>query len=199
VVQTPNENSPWPHTGAILAGGGSVRMGEPKESITLPDGRTMLDAVAAALGAVCARLVVVGTTDARPDLAHIADLRPDAGPLGGIESLLASDLDTEYLVCPCDLPLITAPLLRTLANAPPAPMTILRVPGDERTHALPARLAAAALPAVRELLDSGRRAVQQLVRAVAATEIEIPPAAARHLHNVNTPEDLEATRGDDRD
>ena len=177
--------------GAILAGGGSTRMGAPKESIRLPDGRTMIDAVCDALGAVCDQLVIVGATEARPDLPHVADLRPHTGPLAGLEALLASKLADTYLVCPCDVPGIAADLLRRLADAPPAPMVIFRVPGDDRTHALPARISVAALPAVRHLLDSSRRAVHQLVRAVETIEVEIPPAAARQLHNVNTPEDLD--------
>ena len=37
---------PWPHTGAVLAGGAGRRMGRSKHDLVLPDGRTMLEVVA---------------------------------------------------------------------------------------------------------------------------------------------------------
>ena len=40
----------WPHTGAVLAGGRSTRMGRPKEDVILPDGRGMAETVADARG-----------------------------------------------------------------------------------------------------------------------------------------------------
>ena len=107
----------WPHTGAVLAGGAGRRMGRRKDSLALPDGRTMLAVVHSVLREVCQRVVVVG--DAETDLPRIEDLRPGQGPLGGIEALLATGDDTQYLVGPCDLPLITPSVLRRLTEPGP--------------------------------------------------------------------------------
>ena len=186
------EPSRWPHTGAILAGGASTRIGSPKHALSLPDGSTMIEAVATALGAVCERLVVVGEADALPDLAHIVDLRSAQGPLGGIEALLASDIDTQYLVCPCDLPFATSELFSALLRPTQATATVLRLDGSEQIEPLPARISAEALDATKRLLDEGRRAVFQLMEAMNVEEIPAPNAWSKLLTNVNTPQEYAA-------
>jgi len=182
----------WPHTGAVLAGGAGRRMGRRKDSLPLPDGRTMLAAVAAALAETCRDVVVVG--DAETVMTRIEDLRPGQGPLGGIEALLASDLDSDYLVCPCDLPLVTAALLRRLTVVTGAVATVFHVDGEPAFWPLPARISAEALFLVRGHLDGGRRAVHDLVRALDPAVIALPRDEARALANVNTPSDYEALR-----
>ena len=185
-------NDRWPHTGAVLAGGAGRRMGRRKDSLPLPDGRTMLAAVAAALAETCRDVVVVG--DAETLLERIEDLCPGQGPLGGIEALLASNLDTHYLVCPCDVPLVTATLLRRLTVATGAAATVFRVDGERDFRPLPARISAGALDRVRGHLDDGRRAVHELLRALDPAVIALPRDDARVLANVNTPSDYEAIR-----
>ncbi len=182
----------WPHTGAVLAGGAGRRMGRRKDSLPLPDGRTMLAAVAAVLAETCRDVVVVG--DAETPMTRIEDLRPAQGPLGGIEALLASNLDTHYLVCPCDVPLLTATLLRRLTVATGAVATVFHVDGEPDFWPLPARISAEALDDVRGHLDGGRRAVHELVRALDPEVIALPRDDARALANVNTPADYEALR-----
>ncbi len=171
----------WRHTGAILAGGRSTRMGRPKHALPLPGGATMLEAVATVLGQVCARLVVVGEVETA--MPCVADLRPGLGPLAGIEALLASGIDSEYLVCPCDLPDVTPALLRGLLEPTDAPATAFR------GSPLPARITATALPAARALLDRGEHAVHVFLREVGAHEVEA--AEPRRLDSINTPADYE--------
>lgn len=182
----------WPHTGAVLAGGAGRRMGRRKDSLPLADGRSMLTAVAAVLAETCHDVVVVG--DAETEMKRIEDLRTGQGPLGGIEALLGSGLDTDYLVCPCDLPLLTATLLRRLTAATPAIATVFHVDGEPDFRPLPARISAEALDVVRGHLDGGRRAVHDLVRALDPEVIALPRDDARALANVNTPSDYEALR-----
>jgi molybdopterin-guanine dinucleotide biosynthesis protein A len=181
-------------TGAILAGGRSSRMGRPKHALELPDGTMMIEHVAAALSYVCQHVVMIGQSDTLPELRHVPDLRPECGPLGGIEALLASGIDSQYLVCPCDVPFITADLLRLLAEPIDSPMTAFQIEGEARFDPLPARIGAAALPVARELLDSGRRAVHELARALHAQRIIIPRRLQPQLQNINTPSDLDEAR-----
>lgn len=185
-------------TGAILVGGRSRRMGRPKHAIELSDGRTMLWHVAAALRGVCPRVVAIEAAgaDRGAPLAdvvfdeRVVDRRPDAGPLAGIEALLASGIDDRYLVCPCDVPHVTAALLRRLDIRAAAAVTALRVRGEAAPRPLPALFTAAALPAVRRTLDEGRRAVREGMAAAGVHEVVITPADAAALHNVNAPGDL---------
>ena len=186
------EPASWPHTGAILAGGGSTRIGSPKHALSLADGSTMIEAVATALGAVCERLVILGAEDAMPALPHVADLRPGCGPLGGIEALLASGIDTQYLVCPCDLPWVTSELFNALLRPTQATATVFRLEGSAHIEPLPARICAVALEATRRLLDEGRRAVHQLMAAIDVEEVSAPRAWSKLLTNVNTPQEYAA-------
>ena len=186
------EPARWPHTGAILAGGGSTRIGSPKHALSLPDGSTMIEAVATALGAVCERLVILGAEDAMPALPHVADLRPGCGPLGGIEALLASGIDTQYLVCPCDLPWVTSELFNALLRPSQATATVFRLEGSAHIEPLPARISAVALEATRRFLDEGRRAVHQLMETIDVQEVSAPSAWSKLLTNVNTPQEYAA-------
>jgi molybdopterin-guanine dinucleotide biosynthesis protein A len=175
----------WPHTGAVLAGGAGRRMGRRKDSLPLPDGRTMLAVVHSVMGEICERVVVVGGP------GTIEDLRPGHGPLGGIEALLAAGGDTEYLVCPCDLPLVTPSILRRLTGASSALATVFQVEGEPDFWPMPVRVCADVLATVRAHLDEGRRAVHELVRELDPEIITVKRAEAAVLTNVNTPDDYE--------
>ncbi len=181
------ETERWPHTGAVLAGGASRRMGRPKHELLVPGGRTMLETVSTALEALCRQVIVVGA--AETDRRRIDDLRPAQGPLGGIESLLASGLDEQYLVCPCDVPLLTPALLSSLTGAPNAAVAVFQIEGEDRIRCLPARFPAEALAEVRRSLDSGRRAVHECITALGPVIIPLSKEQARLLANVNTPQE----------
>ena len=152
----------------------------------------MIETVATALGAVCEHLVILGAEDALPALPHFADLRPGCGPLGGIEALLASNIDTQYLVCPCDLPFVIGDLFNVLLRPTQATATVLRLEGSQQIEPLPARICGEAIDATTRLLDEGRRAVYQLMEAIDVEEISAPKAWSKLLTNVNTPQEYAA-------
>lgn len=177
----------WPHTGAVLAGGSSTRMGATKSDLTLPSGGTMIEAVIRTLGEVCAQVVTVGGRGWGPKA--VADLRSDAGPLGGIEALLASGLDDNYLACPNDIPLMTVELARRLTAPSDAMATIFATDGD-RIQSLPLRVSAAALPMVTAALDRGENAIHRVLSQLETVRIPITDEEALILRNVNTPRDF---------
>jgi molybdopterin-guanine dinucleotide biosynthesis protein A len=166
-------------------------MGTPKELVRLPDGRMMIDAVASVLAAIAGRVIVLGATAARPDLRHVPDLHGGRGPMGGIEALLASRIDERYLVCPCDVPLVTAPVLRALTGAAAdATAVVLHLRGEDAPRPLPLVVSARARSAVERAIAHGRLALHELVAALGAHAVPAPPEWAPLLANVNTPEDL---------
>lgn len=185
-----------PITGAILAGGLSTRMGQDKVLLRLRDGRTMLEHVAQAMEGVCSQVVLIGARDPGQvrGFVVIDDLRPHCGPLGGIEALLASGIDPrgQYLVCPCDVPSLTTSILRLLTISNERATTVFHVQGRSigEIEPLPARISAEALPAVRRLLDAGRRSVWMLMEELQSEVVSLTPDQARQLHNVNTSDDL---------
>ncbi|MCP3905597.1 MAG: molybdenum cofactor guanylyltransferase [Planctomycetes bacterium] len=174
-------------TGAILAGGASRRMGRRKEVLPAGDGVTMIERVESVLAPLTSRVVVVGDTPALPDHERVFDLRPDQGPLGGIEALLASGLDRHFLVVPCDMPRLTTDLLALLAVGCDEPATVFRLKGTAEPYPLPVRLDVAALPMVRRHLDEGRRALRDLLAALRPRIVDVAADRAGQLANVNTP------------
>jgi molybdopterin-guanine dinucleotide biosynthesis protein A len=180
----------WPHTGVVLAGGVSRRMGRSKHDLKLPDGRTMIDAVVGALRDVCARVVVAGGVDI--GLPRVVDLRSDQGPLGGIEAVLASGVDEQYLVCPCDVPLVTGDLLRALLAAPPVKAAVFGVEGEDGFRPLPARIPADRRGPAAAMLDRQQRSVRDFLIATGVEVVSLSRAAGARLANVNTPADYEA-------
>jgi molybdenum cofactor guanylyltransferase len=177
-------------------------MGRPKHEIVLPDGRTMMDAALDVLSVVCARVVIVGPHDLKkqaPRATVIEDIREQSGPLAGIEALLGSGMDSQYLICACDAPRIGPGLLRSLTEAPAAAIAVVpRVVGRDHAEPLPARLSAAALPVVKRLLNQGSREVWKLMRELNAIEIPIPAEWSDQFRNINTPEDLGELLGEGR-
>ncbi len=172
-----------------MAGGDSSRMGQRKELMRLPDGRPMVAKVVAMLREVCRDVVVVGTTDALPELTHIEDLRPRQGPLGGIEALLASDRDSQYLLCPCDMPHVSIATLRRLVEDDSSTISAFQVAGEEQPRSMPLRIHARALGDVVRLLDEEKRAVYRLTQCSDVGVVRITAEDGEELLNVNTPEE----------
>ena len=184
-------------TGAILAGGRSSRMGQDKAMMRLPapGGRMMIEHVLDALAAVCERIVIVGAQSPGLDREYltIMDARPGIGPLSGIHALLASGIDEngQYLICPCDVPLITPELLRMLLRPPDAMATVFRIDGNEHIEPLPLRISADAAPIAAKLLDERDPAVWRLLQLLEPEIIPVSTTDAFQLHNVNTPADYD--------
>ncbi len=178
--------------GAVLLGGGSRRMGHDKASLVL-DGTRLVDrAVTAVRTAVDGQhpVLVVGQphqgTSPSAAVAHdlptgsrwVSDLRPDAGPLAGLEAALtaASDLGAEVLLLAgVDHPWLCPAVLRSLServatsgrqgaaavlDTATGPLLLL---GAYRTTAL---------PTVRGLLDAGERRLQALLHHLDVEVVE---------------------------
>jgi molybdopterin-guanine dinucleotide biosynthesis protein A len=106
--------------GAILAGGGATRFeGKPK-GLEAVGGERILDRVAAALTAALGAppLLVANAPDAtswRTDLRVVSDVRPGLGSLGGIYTAVV-EAPAPVVCVAWDMPFISAPLIRSLAD-----------------------------------------------------------------------------------
>jgi molybdopterin-guanine dinucleotide biosynthesis protein A len=201
---------------AILAGGLSRRMGTDKALIRLvPDGPTLIERVVAAVGAVADKVLIVANDDrlAYLGLPIVPDAYPGAGSLGGIYSAVAAAAHDHCLIVACDMPFLSASLLRALANEPRdydvlAPYLVVgenRQGGGkgvyETLHAIYGR---AALPAMREQLEAENYRIvsffsQVRVRALPEDFLRRHDPALRSFFNVNTPARFEEARGMLRD
>src|SRR4051812_5488668 len=101
--------------GFILAGGMSRRMGSDKAYLTI-DGETFLQRIATELAAVTDSVVVVGnrTDQTPPSLQTVADIYPNWGALGGVQTALANCNSDWAFVVACDFPFVSTQLFNYL-------------------------------------------------------------------------------------
>lgn len=196
-------------TGAVLAGGASRRMGRDKRVIEI-DGIPMLRRAVEAVREVADEVLVV-TAPRRPMPADLAagtpvveDLRPDAGPLAGIEAALTAARHDLVLVLACDhpaaSPAVLAALLGALEATPSADVVALGTPSGPQP--LVAAYRRGALPTISRLLDEGERRPTCLgehltVLSLAESDWRERDPQGATAYDVDTPEDLvrwEATR-----
>jgi len=173
-----------PFAAAILAGGAARRMGAPKQHHQLPDGTLMGERMLNLAHAVTGHVVIAGPIDCMPDCVCIPDndeFKGD-GPLAGIEAVLASNLAERWLVLPCDMPFLTEALLTSMRTCTAAAVVL------EGAGPLPMVLSSEALPAVREALRQGRRAVRDL--DCVRTAHVIPVTDQSHLRDIDSPDDV---------
>jgi len=200
-----------PLSAAILAGGQSRRMGTDKALLRLmPDGPALIELVLAAVRAVADDVFLVANDDrlAQLGLRTVPDAFPGAGSLGGIYSAVAGARGEHCLVVACDMPFLSPPLLRALADtprdydvlAPYLEVGMNRQGGTkgvyETLHAIYGR---EALPAMRARLVAEQYRIvgffpEVRVRAFSEDAVRALDPQLRSFFNVNTPERLAEAR-----
>ena len=174
-------------TGAILVGGASRRMGQPKHALRLADGRSMLEHVAAALSRVVEHVILLGEVAGAGPWPMLPDRHAAGGPVAALDTLMHSPWPDPFLVCPCDMPLIDRDVLADLARVD-APVVVPLVEGA-RQH-FPIRLDRRAASSIASVVVRDRS--MRALLASATTMIAEVNVAGRHLSNVNTPDDVRA-------
>jgi molybdenum cofactor guanylyltransferase len=185
------ERQVQPATLLLLAGGASRRMGRPKALLPV-GGVTLAEWVASRLAPGFAHLLVAaaGPEQLPPSLRPhlVRDLHRGAGPLAGVEAGLAASPHDTVVAVACDMPAVTADLVRRLASAAAADEVDAAVPRvlarPEPTCAAYRRSAAG--PIAAALAEGRHRAADALAELrVQWLDGEDPALFA----NLNTPED----------
>jgi len=108
---------------AILIGGKATRFDGRDKSALLVDGQTILsrqlDAVSAVSPGMDVDVMLVGghaPGGAPASARRIADIVPGCGPLSGVHAALSSARHGVTLMLACDMPFVSAPLLRYLLS-----------------------------------------------------------------------------------
>ncbi|NNF54830.1 MAG: molybdenum cofactor guanylyltransferase [Acidimicrobiales bacterium] len=183
------KNQP-PIAGAILAGGGSRRFGADKGLAETPQG-PLAGIVLAALRAAGVDPVVLigGSSELSAALAipSIPDQNPGAGPLAGLGTALgwASGV-TRIVVAPCDMPLITSDVIRTLVNRGNNTVASIAMV-DDRLHPILACWPTQRWAAVKGLLRDGERRMQAAIETGDYVAVPVDSLAVR---DADCPEDL---------
>ena len=189
--------------GFILVGGASSRMGHDKARLTL-GGRTFVERIRGALGALTPRVTLVGSAErcaAWPELPAVPDFYVEWGALGGLHAALAAVRSAPWAaVVACDLPFVTGELFVRLASFRENFDAVVPVQADGRRQPLCALYRARpAGERAAELIAAGERRPRALLdrlrtRLVACEELGDLPGADLFFTNVNTPEDYAHAR-----
>jgi molybdenum cofactor guanylyltransferase len=189
-------------SGAVLAGGGSRRMGFPKHQIRL-HGETLLgrqlrilrEAGASACWISAGQPGETGPGDPSdlPGVRWVHDAEPGLGPLAGLSAVLDAVATPWVLVLAVDLPAMTPDFLRQLIARRPSRVGVVpHLAG--RYEPLAALYPKALGPELQSRLHRRDLRLQHLVRdAIASGHLacfEVPPADHALFANWNHPEDL---------
>jgi len=115
-------------------------------------------------------------------LPVIADLRPDSGPLAGIEAALTDSEFERNLILACDMPDLPVETIARLAAAEGD--CVAAETADGRLHPLCAVWSKRLLPTVENALDRDRRRVLDALEHVKVVRLPV-----ERLVNANTPEE----------
>lgn len=187
--------------GVVFCGGASRRMGRDKACLVL-DGEAMIQRAVRVLAATTPRVLLAsGDAPRYPELGLecLVDAREGAGPLAGLEAVLAR-IEREGVayacVLACDMPSVSPNVFHSLlarARSDAADLCLVRTRAG--LEPLCGIYHARCLPAVRAALARGARRMDSFhggVRLVTLDEHELGPDCAR---NLNTPDEFRAAGG----
>ncbi len=185
---------------AILAGGRARRLGGVNKGALTLGSSAIVDRQLEVIRTVAAHIFVVGGAAeawAVRGLRVVPDALPGTGPLGGIWTALTASPAERTLIVACDLPFISADLLRRMAAEPGDVVVARSARGLEPLCAI---YSARCLPDIRARIDQGALEASTLPRGVAVVELgrEIVTACdpdGRLFLNVNTPHDYARAKG----
>ncbi len=178
--------------GVLLAGGRGARMGGGKLTAMLA-GRPLFSYPLAVLEAALDDVVVVG----KPGLmlpgidaqrVWIEPAEPRHPLVGIVEALTRAD-GRAVLVCPADLPFISAELITSLARAPATGAPAVVVSADGALQPLLGRYEQAAVRLLAPAIHAQAPA-RAAVTAIGPRVLELASGDAEQLFNVNTPDEL---------
>jgi len=177
----------------VLVGGGSRRMGRPKQTL-LRGGRTLVEISAAAVEGFVDRIVLAGEGPVPPileSLRRLSDPPDAAGPLGGILAAMRWAPDAAWIVVACDMPLIRPQAVEWLVSLrSPGVWAVLPRTNEGRVEPLFALYETQMKDVLERRAVEGRLGFQDLA-GFDRVRCPMPPDGIREAWtNVNTMEDF---------
>jgi molybdopterin-guanine dinucleotide biosynthesis protein A len=200
-------------TGFVLAGGRSTRMAQAKDedrdkakAVLASGGPTLLETALQAVRAVTGEVFILGSPDRYGAYGPaIADIFPECGPLGGIQTALSHSRTEFNLIVAVDTPFLSPALLdyivdRAMREKDAREEKTVTAPViNDYPQPLCAVYSREFLPVAEQALRAGRFKIVPLFapdRTLLIAESELRQFAftADMFENLNTPEDLERAR-----
>lgn len=192
-------------TVAIIAGGKSSRMGTDKSFVPLL-GKPMIEHILARITDLGQRETILITNRlddyARLGLPMFDDILANKGSLGGIYTAIHYSQSDYTLTIACDMPFVNPTFLRyimALREEKTGPYDVIVPRVDGHPQGLHAIYRKTCLEPIREQLDANRLKVigfydKVRVRYLDAEEYGPLDPEGLALHNINTPDELQAAR-----
>ena len=169
-------------SGVLLVGGASTRFGAPKALVHFQD-ETLAERAWRTLGEACDERLAVGkAAELELPFPVLDDGTDTRAPMAGVVAGLNAATHELCVVLPVDCPLVTAALLRALADA--CHDVDAAVP---QTGPLPGAYRRTALPVLQRRLAAERLSLRDALAELATRTLDLDE---RLLVNVNTPDDL---------
>ncbi len=165
--------------------------GQPKGLLAVPgEGRSVVVRTLALAREITPRVVLVGQEAAYAglDAPSLKDPDGDAGPLGGLLSLLEYADPDRVIALACDMPRLGRELLARLEGFPPGAAVAPR--RDGRWEPFVARFESQVVITVRRRLSRRERSLHGLLDELHAVELPLLPGEASRLHDWDRPEDM---------
>lgn len=188
--------------GVILSGGQSRRFGRPKafaEHLGIP----LYEHVKQALQPFVEQVLIISQPELTerfkqdPDVFVLEDVDPykGKGPLAGIYTAMTTVIADDYLVFPCDVPLVNEGYIQWLlkkAERHSEANGIVPV-AENRLHPLMGLYRKNVYPFLNELLDKNQLRVKDLVDAAHVLSVKVDEEVDhRAFFNINTKDQLKA-------
>jgi molybdopterin-guanine dinucleotide biosynthesis protein A len=174
-------------TGFVLAGGGSTRMRRDKALLHYR-GTTLLEYVASVVRQAAGTANIIGDPDRYRDIGYPVwpDRIPHCGPIGGIYTALSLTASDWNLVVACDMPMLSASVLRGLIDRSfQSPGNcVVGVELGGQAHPLCAVYHRRCLPLLEQAIRDKRFKMRALVVELNAEHVTLDPSV---LANINTP------------
>ena len=187
-------------TGAVLAGGKSLRYGRNK-ALEVCQGKSLIEHAVASLRGLCDPVLVVAndlTLYLHLRAALVQDAIPDQGPLGGIYTALLFSPHPWVLAKATDMPLLVQDLVKMMLALREGYDVVLPVLND-RHEPLLALYSRRCLTPVAAALEKGERKIISFfpkvrVRVLPEADWRAVDPGGLSFSNINTPENLEQLR-----
>ncbi|UPQ76813.1 NTP transferase domain-containing protein [Chryseobacterium nepalense] len=180
--------------GLVLAGGKSMRMGNPKDKINW-HGKEQRYYMADLLSPLCDQVFISCRADQLENFNNeyqaITDTFSNMGPFGGLLSALDFQKDKAWLVIACDLPLLDKNPIEFLIQSrdPEKVATAYESPSDGLPEPLIAIWEPKSYPLLHHFLSKGNTSLRKIL--INSDTTILKPGHPDFMMNVNTPEDLE--------
>ena len=184
----------------VLAGGKSRRMGQRKALQTI-GGKSLIENIVDRVAPISREVLIVTSRELLdyPDTCQarvLVDLHRGKGPLAGIYRGLLASRSTYNLVVACDMPFLSAPLLRHLKELTVGCDAVVPRLSDGMVEPLHAIYSKRCLPEIERRLERDQLGIDHFfktirVRYVERAECQRYDPQLLSFINLNTPADLE--------